>query len=146
MFKTILVSYDGSDQARHALETAVELSKAFGSEIHVSHTPQMEMPPIVVGSFVSVLEKPPTAEQIEEAGKRVADHAEAVVSAAGGTLTARHIGEGDPAKFTLAIAKKLNADLIVMGRRGLGAVASLALGSVSLAISHGAECACLTVE
>jgi nucleotide-binding universal stress UspA family protein len=53
---------------------------------------------------------------------------------------------GDPAKEILSVANEENADMIVMGRRGLGDLAGLWLGSVSHKVSHLAECACLTVK
>lgn len=145
MFKRILLSYDGSDHSKNALRTAVGLAKAFDAEIHLSHSPQEETPPIVIGSFVSVLATPPTHEQIAEAGQHVADEARKLIEAEGGAFTEVHIGRGNPAQHTLEAAREIDADLIVMGRRGLGSVGALALGSVSLAISHGADCACLTV-
>jgi nucleotide-binding universal stress UspA family protein len=54
--------------------------------------------------------------------------------------------EGDPGAAILQIAKEEKADLIVMGRRGLGDLAGLLLGSVSHKVAHLAECACLTVK
>ncbi len=56
------------------------------------------------------------------------------------------VREGDPASAILAVAKEADADLIVMGRRGLGDLAGLLLGSVSQKVTHLAECACLTVR
>ena len=56
-----------------------------------------------------------------------------------------HIGRGDPAGHVLAVAEKIGADLIVMGRRGVSAARALVPGSVSLRVSNGACCACLTV-
>ena len=56
------------------------------------------------------------------------------------------VREGDPAAAILTVAGEENADLIVMGRRGLGDLAGLLLGSVSHKVAHLAECACLTVK
>jgi nucleotide-binding universal stress UspA family protein len=53
---------------------------------------------------------------------------------------------GDPAKEILSIAGEEQADIIIMGRRGLGDLAGLVLGSVSRRVTQGAECACLTVK
>jgi nucleotide-binding universal stress UspA family protein len=54
--------------------------------------------------------------------------------------------EGDPAAAILNLASEEKADIIVMGRRGLGDLAGLLLGSVSHKVAHLAECACLTVK
>lgn len=145
MFKTILVAFDGSDHARQAFKTAAELAKVHGAELHLSHTPEVDTPPVVVGSFVSVLEKPPTEEQIAEAGQHIVADAKALAEVAGVTLKECHVGRGSPAKHTLEDADAINADLIVMGRRGLGSVGALALGSVSQAVSSGSKCAVMTV-
>jgi nucleotide-binding universal stress UspA family protein len=53
---------------------------------------------------------------------------------------------GDPAKEILSVAGEEHVDIIVMGRRGLGDLAGLLLGSVSHKVSHLADCACLTLK
>jgi len=47
--------------------------------------------------------------------------------------------EGDPVEVILSIARSRDVDLIVVGSRGLGAVTSLVLGSVSNTILHRAD-------
>ncbi|NNF90388.1 MAG: universal stress protein [Boseongicola sp.] len=145
MFSTILLSYDGSDHAQNALKAAAGLAKALNADLHLSHTPQIDTPTIVAGPFVSALEKPPTDEEVVEAGRHVVDQAKALAAKAGVEFKVCHVGRGRPAQHTLADAEAIGADLIVMGRRGLGAVGALAMGSVSQAVSHGAKCACMTV-
>jgi nucleotide-binding universal stress UspA family protein len=54
--------------------------------------------------------------------------------------------EGDPARAILAAARDEAVDLVVMGRRGVGDLAGLLLGSVSHKVAHLADCACLTVR
>lgn len=145
MFKTILLAYDGSDHAESALAMAADLVKTHGAALHLVHTPEVDTPPIVIGSYVSLLEHPPTQEQINEAGQHIADKATAAVQALGVEMAGVHLGAGAPAAFILETAEKVDADLIVLGRRGLGSIGALALGSVSQAVAHGATCACLTV-
>jgi nucleotide-binding universal stress UspA family protein len=145
MFKTILIAYDGSDHAKNALQTAVELTRALKAQLHLVHTPQLDTPMVVAGPFVSILDAPPTKAQIAEAGSKIVEEAREATSAAGGEIVECHVGQGDPASKTLAVARQIDADMIVMGRRGLGALGSLAFGSVSQSVAHGATCPCLTV-
>jgi nucleotide-binding universal stress UspA family protein len=144
MFKTIIAPVDGSDPAKHALAKACDLAKTFGAELHLVHTPQVDTTIIAVG--YSVVELPLTQEKIEEAGAKVMEDAVALAKEAGITPASTTTMAGDPTDTILHIAKLNDADLIVMGRRGLGSVASLFLGSVSQKVGHGAECSVLTVH
>ena len=56
------------------------------------------------------------------------------------------IEEGDPAERILACAERENADLIVLGSRGLSDLKGLLLGSVSHKVSHLSSCTCMTVK
>lgn len=145
MFSAILVSYDGSDHAKNALATAANIAEKYGAVLHLSHTPEVDTPTVVVGPFISQVEIPPTPEQIAEAGEKVTKEAEERVKSSGGSFAAIHIGNTSAAADTLAVTNEIGADLIVMGRRGIGSVRALAFGSVSQAIAHKASCACLTV-
>ena len=55
------------------------------------------------------------------------------------------IEDGDPGDRIVECATRENADLIVLGRRGLGQLKELFIGSVSHKVSQLAPCACLTV-
>ncbi|WP_224815382.1 universal stress protein [Hasllibacter sp. MH4015] len=143
MFTSILVAIDGSEPSRHALKTACGLAKAFGAELHLLHAPQIETMAIAVGA--AVVDVPVTPERIAEAGKGVMEDAVKRATEEGITVASDTIGSGDAVDNILDTAKLNSADLIVMGRRGLGSVASLFLGSVSQKVSHGAKCSVLTV-
>lgn len=54
--------------------------------------------------------------------------------------------DGDPATEVIAAAKKAAADMIVVGSRGLGNVASLLMGSVSHKIANLASCSVMIVR
>ncbi|MBY4892680.1 hypothetical protein A8B78_10225 [Jannaschia sp. EhC01] len=144
MFKSILVAIDGSEASQHALATACNLAKAFDSELHLVHSPQVETTAVAVG--YSVVDVPVTPAQIAEAGKTVMEEAVAMATKLGVTPTEETIGSGEPADDILQSATLHDVDLIVMGRRGLGSVASLFLGSVSQKVSRSAVSSVLTVH
>lgn len=85
-------------------------------------------------------------EAIEAVGQRIVADAEVAAKLADVKDVHIRIEEGDPARQILAVAKDENADLIVMGRRGLGRLAGLLMGGVSSKVCSLAECACLTVK
>lgn len=143
MFTSIIVAIDGSDASQKALDTACSLAKTFEAELHLVHSPQLETTSIAVG--YSVVDVPITPEQIKQAGQAVMEAAVLRATTLGAPPTGHTIGLDDPAEDILNAAKLNDADLIVMGRRGLGSVASLFLGSVSQKVSRGAACSCLTV-
>jgi K+-sensing histidine kinase KdpD len=53
------------------------------------------------------------------------------VCARPGSNTGRFFADGHPSSVITQVADRVNADLIVVGRRGKGGVAELVLGSVS---------------
>jgi nucleotide-binding universal stress UspA family protein len=53
---------------------------------------------------------------------------------------------GDPAEQLLGYARDHGINLIVLGRRGLGRIRGLLIGSVSLKVNSLAECPVLTVR
>ena len=146
MFKSIVVAIDGSDCAKNALDVACDIAQTNGAKLVVVHAPQAETSAFIVGGpmgYHEVLTAPSHIE-LEETGNKIVAEAAAIAKEKGCDVTTdMHIG--DPVRQVLKTAKDNNADLIVMGRRGLGSVASLFLGSTSQKVQHHANCACLTV-
>ena len=56
------------------------------------------------------------------------------------------VEDGDAADIILDCAQRHNANLIIMGSRGLGDFRGLLLGSVSHKVSQLASCTCMTVR
>lgn len=144
MFTSIIVAIDGSEASQKALDTACGLAKTYDAELHLIHSPQVETTAIAVG--YSVVDIPVTPEQIAEAGKEVMDAAVAHATELVGKAPEATIADGNPAEDILQAIQLHDADLLVMGRRGLGSVASLFLGSVSQQVSRSASCSVLTVH
>jgi len=79
-------------------------------------------------------------------GQAISDKAEGIAKEHGAEKIDRIIGEGDPADVILDTARYHNADLIVLGTRGLSDLKGLFVGSVSHKVSHLADCTCITVR
>lgn len=144
MFTNIVVAVDGSDPAKNAIKIACDIANHYGSKIHLVHTPQVDTMAIAVGASAVAVQA--TIEQIQDAGRTVIEGAKADVKACGHTPASATLGRGDPAGEVLSVLKTTSADLVVCGRRGLGNLSSLVLGSTSSKIAHDADCAVLTVK
>jgi len=143
MFKKITVAIDGSDASANALRIACDLVGKYGSKIHLVHTPQTETTAYAVGAGAMVVT--PSQKDLDAAGAKIIDEALAIAKECGQEIAKTHLAHGNAADQILHCAEEWGADLIVMGRRGLGSFGSLVLGSTSLRVSHFAQCACLTV-
>ncbi|MEO0939153.1 MAG: universal stress protein [Pseudomonadota bacterium] len=147
MFGTIIVGIDGSDASHNALRLACDLAGKYGSKLHVVHTPQPQTVAFAMGAgaghYAATVMPPP--EDVEAAAAKVIADAEAVAKDCGKELAGTHAEAGDPAQKIIAYADAHGADLIVTGRRGLGSVGALLLGSTSQQINHNAQCATLSV-
>ncbi|MGH2879740.1 MAG: universal stress protein [Solirubrobacteraceae bacterium] len=129
MFHRILVAIDGSEHAKRALGEAIDLAdmaKAKLTVISVHQRPSTLMvggpivPPVDFGELDLALQSE-HAQLLDSALEQVPDD----------VSVTKVLGEGPPAPAILAQAKKDDSDLIVMGSRGRGGMASMLLGSVS---------------
>ncbi|MBD3664459.1 universal stress protein [Sulfitobacter aestuariivivens] len=147
MFRKILVGFDGSEPAERALRAACEIANKFDASLEVSHTPKDETV-VFAAEAISGVYVGHTAvrdEMIVKAAEEMAKRAREIAAECGHETLEVHIGHGNPAEDILKRAKDDNVDLIVTGRRGLGDLRGLLLGSTSHGIGARAECACLTV-
>jgi nucleotide-binding universal stress UspA family protein len=122
MFKKILVAVDRSEYSRHAVPAAIEMAKKFGAEVFVLHVHEHDL-----GRAAAY-----PVESDDQAAEIVAE-AVASIRATGVTAEGevRVAFKGQAADEIVETAAIRNADLIVMGSRGLSDVAGLFLGSVT---------------
>ena len=139
--KSIVVGTDGSPSAVLAVRRAAEIAKGSGARVHL------------VTAYPDV---PAYSEPISSSAKRdpinLHEVAESVVARAAGELASQDVEvetyaqEGDPAQVILEVALEHDADLIVVGARGLTGFQRFLLGSVSSKLSHHAPCSVMIVR
>ena len=142
--RRILLATDGSEQAELAVLRAVDLADATHSELHVVH---VGVVPIFLKSYPGTLGyERRLYEQIEEESRELLRKLSWRVKVAGGTVAGTHLRMGQVALEIVALAEELQADLIVMGSRGLGGVRRALMGSVSDSVVRHAHCPVLVVR
>ncbi len=124
----IIAGTDGSPRAERAVDRAGELAQALGVAVHVACVP----------SAMSAPEWPAriTAQQI------VADAAGRLE--ARGIAVTTHLPKGDASLSLVALAQQENAQMIVMGNKGMTGVRRI-LGSLPNRLSHQARCDVLVI-
>lgn len=144
MFQKILVSYDGSEQSKVALDMAIELAAKHQGDLDIVHVPEVETPSVAMGH--PVVDVPAREEEIRLRAEIVLEEAKSLVRQHGFDRASAETLTGTPAEAILARAKETAADLIVAGRRGHGTLVGLIIGSVSQKLVSHAECPVLTVQ
>ena len=147
MFSKIVVGIDGSEMSENALRLACSLAEKYDSELHLVHTPQPHTVAFAMGAVAGyhAATTMPDVEEVREAAEKILNTGKEIAAETGQTITETYSDSGDPADEIVACANEVGADLIVTGRRGLGTVGSLVLGSTSQRINHLATCACMSV-
>tara|TARA_R110002094_G_scaffold30508_7_gene42990 strand:- start:88 stop:534 length:447 start_codon:yes stop_codon:yes gene_type:complete len=147
MITSIVVGFDGSEAAERALRMACEIAEKFGAALEVSHTPKDETVAFAAEAISGFYVGPNAIqpELLTEAADKMKARAKEIAADVGFGPLSIYIGHGDPADDLLKRAEVVKADLIVTGRRGLGNLRGLLLGSTSHDISSRATCACMTV-
>ncbi|MFP4300024.1 MAG: universal stress protein [Spirulinaceae cyanobacterium] len=136
MFKTVLFSIDQSREARNAVDVVINVVQQYNSRL----------------VLLSVVETPPEAEAASEADVMKSQEAVAKLLAGARELftqkgiQAEIIERSGMPSFTICdVADEINADLIIMGCRGLGLTDEGAAESVTNRTINLAPCPVLVV-
>ena len=138
MIKNILIPVDGSDGSDKAVAQAVELAKIYEAKLNFLYVANINQLAINAALSHAILDA------VKNAGKTILTRAENMVPSE--VESENFLETGAPAAVILEFEEKLNADLIVMGSRGLGLVKGVLLGSVSQYITERAKCPVLVVK
>jgi nucleotide-binding universal stress UspA family protein len=146
----ILIAYDGSPSARHAIAEAARVLGPRQATVLFVWEPVPPVPPSDPFGLATPIYDPA---QMDEINETVRGNAEAV--AEDGARRARDAGleaeaaieetRGSVATTILEVAAERGAELIVVGARGHSGVRSLLLGSVSNALVHHATLPVLVI-
>jgi len=122
--KKILIAFDGSENANRALEYGIELAKKLGASIILLHV--VDLPRAGYGFNIPISME----DRFKEIGKGLLSKGEEKLKQSGLDYEV-DLSSGDPAQTILLTAEDKFCGLILMGRRGLGRMDRLLLGSVS---------------
>lgn len=141
--RTILVGVDFSEHARVAVTYAAEFAKMFKAEVilcHVVQPPDLisQIPPSGEGYF------PPNLAQLEEDAAKT--ECKKLISEFALARVRVVTPSGTPFVELVRMAKREQADLLIIGTHGRGAVAHMLLGSVAEKVVRKAPCPVLTVR
>src|ERR671911_1461790 len=125
----ILLPTDGSEDAVRATEAASDLAKRRGAELHVVHVWHD------VRGFAHDFVK----RELRRQGQEILDEQVEKIRAPGGEVTKAYLRRGRTSNEVIALCKEMEADLLVVGSRGLGTVRRILMGSQSEEIVHHAQ-------
>lgn len=171
----VLVATDGSDHANTAVLLAGDLAAKYGARLIVLHILLVNIDSEVLRKLISpevlpddlralldsyeddflmamggtgagFVNIPAPRELVERLGQQILEQSERIAREAGVEDVSTMMVEGDPADSILDCAAFENANMIVLGSRGLSDFKGFFLGSVSHKVSSQAECTCVTVK
>ena len=145
MFGSIVVGTDGSTTAQEAVRQAIELAQTVNATIHLVSAYE----PVSESRLSHERQQVPedaqwmvnAREDVDAALKESAESLEEE-----GINVERYAREGDPADAILDVAEEKNADLIVVGNKGMTGAKRFLLGSVPNKVSHHAPCSVLIIR
>lgn len=144
MFSRIVVGTDGSETAKEAVRQAADLANKLGAELSiVSAYEPVSSQRLREERLQAPGDVAHTISPKEDVEATLADAAKDVEKDVKVDTVAR---QGDPADAILDVAEEHNADLIVVGNKGMTGAKRFLLGSVPNKVSHHAPCSVMIVR
>lgn len=144
-FRRIVVAVDGSEASRFAVGWALRVGQAERARAWVVH---VLPPPEVLGHYADAMGAfgyaPPgdLGEALERTAQRAVEEGAAELTKAGVHAEAQLL-DGDPVDQVAKFAGDVEADLVVLGSHGRGALDRLLLGSVADGVKNHVRCSVL---
>jgi nucleotide-binding universal stress UspA family protein len=143
VYTRVLVGTDGSSTADKAVETAANLARQLGADLHIVTAYRASGGGMGGASGAAMADAGGGAGLQSEAAKQIAEKAASTWGE--GVTTQAHAASGGAADAILSTAQSIGADVIVVGSKGMQG-ARRVLGSVPNSVAHGAECSVLIVK
>jgi nucleotide-binding universal stress UspA family protein len=145
VFKSIVVGTDGSETAADAVRQAVDLARDVGAKIELVSAYE----PVSSQRLGAERRQAPEDLQWTINPREDVDatlEAAAAVAREANIEVTTHARQGDPADAILDVAEEQEADLIVVGNKGMTGAKRFLLGSVPNKVSHHAPCSVLIIR
>jgi nucleotide-binding universal stress UspA family protein len=145
VFKSIVVGTDGSETASTAVRQAVDLAKQINARLELvsAYEPvsdqRLREERTEVPDDLQWMVNP--REDVDATLEEAADLAKQA-----GVDVETFARQGDPADAILDVAEEQNADLIIVGNKGMTGAKRFLLGSVPNKVSHHAPCSVLIIR
>ena len=145
MFRSIVVGTDGSATASEAVRQATELARSVGAKVFLVSAYE----PVPEGRLRDERQQVPDDLQWMVNPR---EDVESTLESSAGTLQKSGVEvetlarEGDPADAILDVAEEKDADLIVVGNKGMTGAKRFLLGSVPNKVSHHAPCSVMIIR
>lgn len=147
MFKNIVCAVDGSEHAERAAAAAAALAAKFDGKLTLLTVAKELKMTDEVKRYIEL-------EHLSGEPQYVLDeYTESVILGAKEAAEAEGLGgvqtevrSGNPARSIVEFAELKKADCIVLGRRGMGDIEGVFLGSVSFKVNSLAKCTVITVK
>lgn len=132
----ILIAIDGSEHSARTVKHVIRMKESMRQKLEVlllNVQPPIPMKNVLFDGRLSEVHR--LEEPLKQQGVRDLAPAVAALGAAGVECES-HVEIGEPAPAIARFAKTHHCEMIVMGTRGMGAIASLFLGSVATKVVH----------
>jgi len=159
MLKMILLPVDGSESSLRAVSFAAELAAELQASVLLLHVLERLPARQQLKGYLTALEQAPVknegeiesirnvlSQSGEDQGKKILADAERVLREKGVKDVNTAIRDGNPTTELLRLTEAGKYDMIIMGRRGLGSLEGIFMGSVSHKISNLADYPVVTVK
>jgi nucleotide-binding universal stress UspA family protein len=138
VFSTVVVGADDSSTAREAVVVAADVAQSGGAQLHIvtAYDPKSVRIDTLPDELRYTADQHPAEALLARLSELVRER---------GLEPIVHAAEGDPVDAIVAVAESVNADLIVVGNKGMKGVRRV-LGSVPNSVAHKAPCSVLIAD